>query len=138
MPATSPALWSVTVTVNPRDSAQRRYMRSSICAQSCASVPPAPAWMSRNAPRGSISPGNMRDSSSLRTRSSSFAVSLTISENPASSTSASTSVKKLRGVRQAAAKLVEFGDRGFEPRAFSPQCLRLRRRVPDRRDPPSS
>jgi hypothetical protein len=40
--------------------------------------------------------------------------------------------KKLRGVRQAAAKLVEFGDRRLEPRAFSPQCLRLRRRLPDR------
>ena len=31
-------------------------MRSSICAQSCASVPPAPAWMSRKALCESISP----------------------------------------------------------------------------------
>ena len=35
-------------------------MRSSICAQSCASVPPAPAWMSRKALCASISPRNMR------------------------------------------------------------------------------
>jgi len=89
----SPLLSSMTSVLKPFLSPQRRYMRSSICAQSCASVPPAPAWMSRKAPRGSISPGNMRESSSLRTRSSSFVVSLTISENPASSLSASTSVR---------------------------------------------
>ena len=119
MPATSPALWSVTVTVNPRDSAQRRYIRSSIWAQSWASVPPAPAWMSRNAPRGSISPGNMRDSSSLRTRLSRPAVSLTISPNPASSALGLDQVKQLRGVRKSGRKLVEFGGDGLEPRSLA-------------------
>ena len=39
-------------------------MRSNISAQSCASVPPAPAWMSRNALCESILPANMRRNSS--------------------------------------------------------------------------
>jgi hypothetical protein len=46
-------------------SAQRRYMRSSISAQSCASVPPAPAWMSTKALAPSILPENMRWNSSF-------------------------------------------------------------------------
>jgi len=37
----------------PRRSAQRRYMRISISAQSCDSVPPAPAWIVRMALRES-------------------------------------------------------------------------------------
>ncbi len=41
--------------------------------------------------------------------------------------------QEFRGIGEAAAQLVEFGDGGFEPRAFSPQRLRLGRRVPDRR-----
>jgi hypothetical protein len=39
--------------------------------------------------------------------------------------------KKLSGVRQAAAKPVEFGDRRLESRALSAERLRLVRRVPD-------
>src|ERR1039457_5179044 len=46
-PAVSPVSASVTSTSQPRDSAQRVYMRESISAQSCASVPPAPALMLR-------------------------------------------------------------------------------------------
>ncbi len=42
MPASSPALASSSSTVKPRRSAQRMSMRSTISAQSCASVPPAP------------------------------------------------------------------------------------------------
>ena len=49
MPATSPPLTSISSVFQPRDSHQRRYMRSRISAQSCASVPPAPAWMSTKA-----------------------------------------------------------------------------------------
>jgi hypothetical protein len=37
-------------TLKPRCSAQRKYIRWSICAQSCESVPPAPEWMARTAP----------------------------------------------------------------------------------------
>jgi hypothetical protein len=47
MPATSPADTSTTSVCQPRRSAHRRYMRNSISAQSCASVPPEPDWMSR-------------------------------------------------------------------------------------------
>ena len=51
IPASSPSLRSSTSTLKPFRSAQRVYMRMSICAQSCASVPPAPAaistWASR-------------------------------------------------------------------------------------------
>jgi hypothetical protein len=39
-------------------------MRSSIAAQSCASVPPAPAWMSRKQLSGSAGLLNMRRNSS--------------------------------------------------------------------------
>jgi hypothetical protein len=43
MPASSPGLTSASSTLNPRLSAQRISMRSSISAQSCESVPPVPA-----------------------------------------------------------------------------------------------
>ena len=65
MPATSPPETSISSVFQPRASHQRRYMRSSISAQSCASVPPAPAWMSTNAFVASILPENMRWNSSL-------------------------------------------------------------------------
>ena len=42
IPASSPGDASFISTSKPRRSAQRRYMRSSISAQSCESVPPAP------------------------------------------------------------------------------------------------
>ena len=42
MPASSPSEASAISTSNPRRCAQRRYIRSSISAQSCESVPPAP------------------------------------------------------------------------------------------------
>ena len=44
IPASSPALASFSSTFMPRRSAQRIAMRSSISAQSCESVPPAPAF----------------------------------------------------------------------------------------------
>ena len=45
-PATSPSETSISSVLKPRRSPQRRYMRSSMLAQSCASVPPEPAWIS--------------------------------------------------------------------------------------------
>ncbi len=45
MPASSPARRSTTSALKPARSAQRRYMRMRIWAQSCDSVPPAPGWM---------------------------------------------------------------------------------------------
>ena len=47
-PASWPSVASSTSTSKPRRSAQREYMRSSISAQSWASVPPAPAWSSHD------------------------------------------------------------------------------------------
>jgi hypothetical protein len=49
MPATSPALSSITSVLKPFLSQYLRYWRSSIWHQSCASVPPAPACRSRKA-----------------------------------------------------------------------------------------
>ena len=40
---------SISSALSPRSAAQRWYMRSSISAQSCASVPPSPAWISHTA-----------------------------------------------------------------------------------------
>src|SRR5688572_59265 len=91
MPATSPACESNTSASKPRDAAHLRYMRSSICAQSCASVPPAPAWISRKALCESISPRYMRLNSSLRTSASSLAASRSISRAMDSSSSLSAS-----------------------------------------------
>ena len=45
MPASSPGSRSTTSALKPARSAQRRYMRTSIWAQSWDSVPPAPGWM---------------------------------------------------------------------------------------------
>src|SRR5579864_2032371 len=87
MPATSPGLESITSQLKPCAAPQRRYMRSSICAQSWASVPPAPAWMSRNALCASISPRNMRRSSRRRTCSSNCWASPSISRAAVSSPS---------------------------------------------------
>ena len=51
---------SSTSMSKPRRSAQRRYMRSSISAQSWASVPPAPAWISATASRVVVLAGEQR------------------------------------------------------------------------------
>ena len=56
IPASSPGLTSSTSVLKPRSSAQRRYMRRRISAQSCASVPPAPAWIVTTASPASYSP----------------------------------------------------------------------------------
>ena len=45
MPASSPGCRSRTSRPKPRRSVQRRYIRISISAQSCDSVPPAPGWI---------------------------------------------------------------------------------------------
>jgi hypothetical protein len=52
----------------PLRSAQRRYMRSSISAQSWLSVPPAPGWMVTMAARASFSPESSMPSSSFSRR----------------------------------------------------------------------
>ena len=59
MPAPSPSCRSARATLKPFPSHHRRYIRRSISPQSCASVPPAPAWIVRMAFRSSSSPLSM-------------------------------------------------------------------------------
>src|SRR5688572_15029700 len=59
-PATSPSDSSSSSTLKPLRSQYLVYIRRSICAQSCASVPPWPALMSRKQLLGSIGWANMR------------------------------------------------------------------------------
>src|SRR4051812_18761814 len=54
MPACSPYCRSTSLTSQPRRWKKYRYIRRSISAQSCASVPPAPAWMVKKQLRGSF------------------------------------------------------------------------------------
>ena len=70
MPASSPRETSLSSTFIPRRSAQRISMRSSISAQSCESVPPAPALTVTTASPPSYSPANRRASSSSASRAS--------------------------------------------------------------------
>src|SRR5262245_22518585 len=88
MPATSPGVCSRISAPKPRRSQYLRYMRMSICAQSCASVPPAPAWMSMKQLFGSRGLENMRRNSSAATSSPSFSRSEATPRKVASSCSA--------------------------------------------------
>src|SRR3954453_7321115 len=89
MPASSPGLASSSSTLKPRFSAQRISMRSTISAQSWASVPPAPALTVTSASPASYLPANSRSSSSAARRSSTEANAS--STSPASSSSSSAS-----------------------------------------------
>src|SRR6266404_3608184 len=88
MPATSPPVRSSTSTAKPFLSQYLMYMRSSIAAQSCASVPPEPAWMSTKQLLGSSGLENMRRNSSAATSVSRRDASRPISSSVASSASA--------------------------------------------------
>jgi hypothetical protein len=123
------ALTSISSVFQPRDSHQRRYMRSSISAQSCASVPPAPAWMSTNALAESILPENMRWNSSLPTwprawprRNRVDGVFVAIGGGH---------FQQLAGIGEPARHAVDAADDGVEAGAFAAQFLRARRIVPD-------
>jgi hypothetical protein len=70
MPASSPSDASAISTSKPRRSAQRRYIRSSISAQSWESVPPAPDRTVTTASPESYWPLNSRASSSSASRAS--------------------------------------------------------------------
>ena len=88
MPATSPGVCSSTSAVKPLRSQYLRYMRSSIDAQSCASVPPEPDWISMKQLFGSSGLENMRRNSSAATSSPSFSTSAATPKTVASSLSA--------------------------------------------------
>ena len=98
IPASSPALSSIHSSLYLCASAHLAYMRWSISAQSCASVPPAPAWISKKQSLPSASPlkrlsiwrrrasfcNAIRLSSASRTRPSSFSSSARASKSTAS------------------------------------------------------
>src|SRR5438045_3878611 len=96
MPATSPSVCSRISARNPFLSQYFRYMRSSMEAQSCASVPPAPAWMSMKQLFGSSGLENMRRNSRDATSRPSFSISAEILESVASSPSARASSNSSR------------------------------------------
>ncbi len=79
MPAPSPSRRSVITVPKPWRSAHRRYMRSSISAQSWLSVPPAPGWMVTMALRASFSPeSSIAVSTCSRTSEKDFRLALDI------------------------------------------------------------
>ena len=88
MPATSPSVSSITSALKPLRSQYFRYWRSSMLAQSQASVPPAPAWMSMKQFSGSAGLANMRRNSSCSTVSRSAWASASIARTPSKSPSA--------------------------------------------------
>src|SRR5262245_3753224 len=88
MPATSPGDSSSTSTWYPLRSQYLAYMRSSICAQSWASVPPDPAWMSMKQLLGSSGSENIRRNSRSATIFSAPATSASIAARVAASSSA--------------------------------------------------
>jgi hypothetical protein len=79
MPASSPLGVLDDLESKPLRSAQRRYMRASISAQSCESTPPAPEFMVRMASPSSYSPAK-----SLATSCSSSTRSTRLSSSPTS------------------------------------------------------
>ena len=89
MPATSPSVSSITSVLKPLRSQYFRYWRSSIAAQSQASVPPAPAWMSM---KQLLRVGRVVEHAAefelLDRPRSSLAASASIGDRPASSPSA--------------------------------------------------
>ena len=76
MPASLPDCSSSISALNPRFSAQRRYILSSIWAKSCASVPPAPAWIEQMALLRSVSPESRLSICAASTSFSSRAISV--------------------------------------------------------------
>src|SRR5215218_771014 len=100
MPASSPSEASFISTANPRRSAQRRYIRKSISAQSWESVPPAPERIVTTASPESYSPLNRRPSSSFASRDSTEpsceSSSAAISGSSAASSASSSASKVVR------------------------------------------
>ncbi len=133
MPATSPGFESMTSALKPRAAAHFRYMRSSICAQSWASVPPAPAWMSRKALWESISPRNMRLNSSARTLGLEFrALALEVARRGLVVLGFGQFEQLERGPYRIA-RPVHLGELGAQARALAAELLGPLGLVPDRR-----
>ena len=93
IPAPSPSSISARNIFNPWRSHHLEYIRRSISAQSCASVPPAPEWMVKNAFFSSSGPLNIFLSSRFSMPTRSFSISrLTSSSKPVSCASSANSI----------------------------------------------
>ena len=106
-------------------------MRSSISAQSCASVPPAPAWMSTKAECESILPENMRWNSSLLDAAR---VALDVGDDGVGGVLVVFhlgQVEQFVGAVQAFGQLADAVDDLFQQRALAAQGLRAFGVVPD-------
>src|SRR5213592_2831450 len=119
MPATSPSVSSITSALKPLRSQYLRYWRSSMLAQSQASVPPAPAWMSRKQLLGSAGLLNMRRNSRSLTMASSLAASASIARNPSKSASAF-DMSYSSVLSAVAGQVVDGLDHAFEQLLLSP------------------
>src|SRR2546425_108996 len=86
-------------------------MRSSICAQSCDSVPPAPGWIETSAPRRSHSPESRLLSSRSATCFSTPLSSLESSSSSASSPPAPSAAPRARAPARLARRLLELPHR---------------------------
>ena len=99
-PATSPWLSSSSSLLKPLRSQYLRYMRSSICVQSWASVPPWPALMSMKQLLGSSGSLNMRRNSRSATSFSvpwtSAATERSVSSSPSALASVKSSAESFR------------------------------------------
>ena len=102
IPATSPSLTSISSTLKPFCSPQRRYILKIMLAQSWASVPPEPDWISKKAALGSISPENIRLNSNFSrlkvSESSSTCTSSRVSSSFSSTARSNSSLASTRPV----------------------------------------
>src|ERR1700678_2639250 len=119
--ASSPGVESITVAPSPFCSAQRRYMRRSISAQSCDSVPPAPGLMVTIAFRRSFSPArSVFVSSSDKYASAEASSLLTSSRRESRCESSASSRARLKYVSMS----LDLVSRIFSALTRSSTCLR--------------
>ena len=122
MPASWPSVTASTSRSRPWRSAQRRYIRSSISAQSWASVPPAPEWISHTASWASWGSVNSDRSSTSSSRADSLARFSPTSASTESSSSSTPSCQQGLGVVEATDEVVvgvevvaDGGELGLHP-----------------------
>ena len=123
MPATSPSDSSSSSALKPLRSAYFRYCRSSIDAQSQASVPPAPAWMSMKQLLGSAGWLNMRRNSSVETSFSKISMSACTAASVSSSFSSRAISNSSAASFRPDAHAVEHQHHVFQRLAFAAQFL---------------
>ena len=125
MPASSPGSRSTTSAFKPARSHHLRYIRSSICAQSCDSVPPAPGWIDTIAAFVSWDPESMifisNSSRSFRRPATPSAISASRLPSVASSASSRSTV---RSSALAASSFTRVTSRDSSVRSRMTSCAR--------------